>query len=153
MLFTRMFFLYPWLPYQGTERKMDLRYTHLCISQGSKLFLSWLIFVLGSKEIGSWCLSTCLFSVMETQETESSFHVVPLLSEVNIAKNFYNDLTNGLIYWEYRIHWFISLTFVHTDKRSTIKHTFIHSTKPLYSIKLCIKHKSLRLKCIESDRT
>ena len=35
------------------ERKMDLKYIHLCISQESKLFLSLLIFVLGSKDIDS----------------------------------------------------------------------------------------------------
>ena len=118
------------------ERKMDLKYIYLCISRESKLFLSLLIFVLGSKDIDSWCLSTCSFSVIEPRKNRKQFHVsLPCWGKYcNFFFFLINDLSNpnGLKYWEYRIYWFIILTFAHTDKTSTIKDTFIHGTNPLY---------------------
>ena len=59
---------------------------HLCTSQESKLFLSLLSFVLGSKEMDSWCSSTCLFSIQhdENPGNRKQFPCV-YLAEVNIA--------------------------------------------------------------------
>ena len=70
-----------------------MTYIHLGISQESKLFLSLLIFVLGSKEMDSWCLSTCLFSVMEPKK-QKAVSMCLYVAEVNIAFIFINDLSN-----------------------------------------------------------
>ena len=53
-----------WLSYQGIE--------------------SLLIFVVGLKEMDSWCLSTCLFSVMEPRK-QKAVSMCLYLAEVKIA--------------------------------------------------------------------